>query len=224
MCGPRTGPAKSARSIVERTPTAPRCTSSQRSAPRSNAAGRRRPPRDAVRRPRRRRRPGRKRHTGEGRRRLVDPVRQAGNLRAVVGILVGQHRRVDVAGVGVRGEVEFAPRVTPPCPMLLGQPLAGPAKPQAGTVYQQVRWSLAARWPRHLQRLGPSAQGAVVGHGQIEAEQAEYGADEALGLAQCQAEYCPQGQGRRYRQGGSSAAAHPGRCAAQLSRLRSPLR
>ena len=44
-------------------------------------------------------------------------------------------------------------------------------------------------WLRHLQRLGPAAEGAVVRNREIEAEQLEDGADQPLGLAQCQAEH-----------------------------------
>ena len=72
---------------------------------------------------------------------------------------------------------------------------------------------------RHLQRLGPAAQGAVVRHREIEIEQLQDGADQPLGLAQRQAEHGSQGQRRRDRQigvGGLPAPAgarrcHPGR-------------
>src|SRR5918995_5684917 len=55
--------------------------------------------------------------------------------------------------------------------------------------------SAARLWPGQLQRGGPAAQGRVVRHGKIEPEQADDGADQALGLALRQPEYSPQGQG-----------------------------
>ncbi len=47
---------------------------------------------------------------------------------------------------------------------------------------------------RHLQRFGPAAQGRVVRYAQLQPEQADDGADQALGLAQRQAEHRAQGQ------------------------------
>ena len=57
------------------------------------------------------------------------------------------------------------------------------------------------RRPRHLQRRRPAAQGGVVGHAQGESEQADDGTDQALGLAQRQAEQRAQGAGCGDRQG-----------------------
>jgi hypothetical protein len=65
---------------------------------------------------------------GEGRDRRLDPVEQGADLRAVIGILVRQRRRDDVARVGVRGKVELASPAPRSPPMLLGQPLAGTAE------------------------------------------------------------------------------------------------
>jgi hypothetical protein len=39
----------------------------------------------------------------------IDPIEQAADLRAIVDIVAGQHRRDDPACVRVRGEVELAP-------------------------------------------------------------------------------------------------------------------
>ena len=50
---------------------------------------------------------------GEGCHCPIDPLEQRADLGAVVGILVGQYRGDDLAGVGVRGEVEFLPRPAP---------------------------------------------------------------------------------------------------------------
>jgi len=39
---------------------------------------------------------------------------------------------------------------------------------------------------RHLQRLGPAAQGGMVRHREIKSKQSNDGADQPLGLPQCQ--------------------------------------
>ena len=54
--------------------------------------------------------------------RTIDPVEQGADLRAVVGVLVGQQRRGDPAGVGVRGEVQLLPRPAPLDAVLLIPP------------------------------------------------------------------------------------------------------
>ena len=68
----------------------------------------------------------------------VDPVEQGADLRATVGVLVGERRGDDPAGVGVRGEVELFPGSAPRGAVFLLQPLAGPAQPQSRAVHQQV--------------------------------------------------------------------------------------
>src|SRR5215204_4243256 len=57
------------------------------------------------------------------------------------------------------------------------------------------RTSAARLWPGQLQRGGPAAQGRVVRRGEIEPEQSDDGADQALGLAQRQPKHGPEGQG-----------------------------
>src|SRR3954464_15540267 len=57
---------------------------------------------------------------------------------AVVGILIGQHRGDDPAGIGVRREMQHSPGPAPLGAMLLGQPLARAAELQSGAVHQQV--------------------------------------------------------------------------------------
>ena len=64
-------------------------------------------------------------------------------------------------------------------------------------------------WPRHLQRLGPAAEGAVVRHREIEAKQLQDRADQPLGLAQRQAEHRPQCQRRGDRQIGVAGLTAP---------------
>jgi len=76
--------------------------------------------------------------------------------------------------------------------VLLEQPLTGATQFQARAVHQQMHrlgiapspGAKARLWPRHLQRGCPAAQGRVVGHREIKAEQADDGADQALSLAQ----------------------------------------
>src|SRR3954447_16832465 len=58
---------------------------------------------------------------GEGPHWSIDPVEQGTDLGAVVGIPVGQDRGNDLAGVGVRGEVQYLPGPTP-----LGAVVASP--------------------------------------------------------------------------------------------------
>jgi hypothetical protein len=94
--------------------------------------------------------------------------------------------------------------------MLLNQPLARSTQPQAGAVHQQVHGLSPAAGPWHVQRLGAAAQGGMVWNCQIQAEQPEERADQALRLAQCQMEYRPQGQRRLDRQGGVTELAITG--------------
>jgi hypothetical protein len=62
-------------------------------------------------------------------------VEQGTDLGAVVGILVGQHRGDDPAGVGVRREMQHSPDPAPLGAVLLGQPLARAAELQPGAVH-----------------------------------------------------------------------------------------
>ena len=153
---------------------------------------------------------------GDGRHCPLDPVEQGTDLGAVVGILVGQHRGDDPAGIGVRREMQHSPGPAPLGAVLLDQPLARAAELQPRAVHQQVHRRAPRLWSRHLQRLGPAAQGAVVRHREIEAEQLQDGADQPLGLAQRQAEHRSQGQRRRDRQIGVGGLPAP--AGARLSR------
>ena len=137
---------------------------------------------------------------GDGGDRTIDLVEQGADPRAVVAVVAGQHRRDDPPGVGVRGEVQLLPRPARPAAVLLDQPLPGPAQTQPRAVDQQVRRLASRAWARRFERLGPAAEGRVVRHGEVEPEQAEDGADQALGLAQRKAEHRPQRQRRGDRQ------------------------
>jgi hypothetical protein len=74
---------------------------------------------------------------GEGRDKASDLIEKGADLRAVVGILGGQRRRDDVAGVGVRGEVQLSPRPASLGAVLLRQPLASATKLQPRAVYRK---------------------------------------------------------------------------------------
>ena len=78
-------------------------------------------------------------------------------------------------------------------------------------------------WTWHLQRVGPAAEGAVIRHRDIEAEQLQDGADQPLGLAQRQAKHGSQRQSRgdrQIREDGLPASGGARRCRPGCDRLR----
>ena len=92
-------------------------------------------------------------------------------------------------------------RSPPARPVLLAQPLAGPAQLQPLCCPQQMH-GLDAGWRlRDGQGRGPPAQRGMVRNGEIETKQMDDGADQPFGLPQGQLEHRPQGQRRRNRQG-----------------------
>src|SRR3712207_8440040 len=127
----------------------------------------------------------------------IDLVEQGPNLRAIIDVVGGQLHGNDPTRVSVRAKMKPAPGPTRPGAMRLGQPLSGPAEFQTRAVHQQMHRLAPRPWSRQLQGLGPTAQGRVVRNREVEAEQAEDGPDQALGLAQGQAEHSSQGQGCR---------------------------
>src|SRR5215207_604129 len=145
-------------------------------------------------------------------------VEQGTGLGAVIPVVVGQPRGDDLASVGIHADVEFFPGPSRPGAMFLQQPLAGPTQLQPRAVHQQMRGlgiapslGVARPWPGHLQRRGPAAQGCVIRLGKAGAEQADEGADQALCLAQRQAEHGPEGEGCQDRQGRVPGLSAPGR-------------
>ncbi len=149
----------------------------------------------------------------EGGQRALDPVEQGADLRAVVHIPSGQQRGDDPPGAGVQAEVQLAPRPAYPRAVPLVQPLTGAAQLQPGAVDEQVEGAGpgTGAWPRHLHRRGPAAQRGVVGHSEIEPEQAHDGADQPFGLAQGEPEHRPQGQGGQDGQARVGRLPAPGR-------------
>ena len=112
--------------------------------------------------------------TGEGREWTCDLVEQGLNLRAIIDIAGGQLGGEDLSRLGIHADVQLAPGPAPLGAMLLDQPLAGPTEPQARAVDQQVNGPSGAwTWLWDLQGLGASAQGRVIRHRQIQAEQPE---------------------------------------------------
>src|SRR4051812_17009072 len=114
--------------------------------------------------------------------------------------------------------------------VLLHQPLARAVELQPRAVDQQVHGAgiaasaatrtVAARLrPRHLQRLGPAAQGGVVRHGEVEPEQADDGADQPFGLPVRQPEHGLERQRRQDRQVGILGLPAPARAPLGLPRL-----
>ena len=83
---------------------------------------------------------------GERGDRAVDLVEQGTDLRAIIGIPVGQHRRDDLPGAGIHTDVQLSPGPAGAGAVLLDQPFAGPTQAQAGAVHQQVHgFAVAAR-------------------------------------------------------------------------------
>ncbi len=117
---------------------------------------------------------------GKGHHGTIYPIEQGADLGAIVGIPARQDRGDDLAGVSVCDEVEHLPAPAPLATMLLFQPSAGTTQPKASAVHQQVHRLAARLRSRHLQRLGPTAQGRMVRHREVEAEQLQNGADQAL--------------------------------------------
>src|SRR3954471_6662282 len=108
--------------------------------------------------------------------RVRDWVQQGADLGGVVLVAVGQGGGHDPAGLGVHAEMELPPRPAPLGAVLLDQPLARAVELQPRAVDQQVHGAgiaasaairtVAARLrPRHLQRLGPAAQGPATSIG-----------------------------------------------------------
>src|SRR6202022_2618333 len=65
-------------------------------------------------------------------------LKQGTDLRAVIDILAGQVGGDDLSSVGVDTDVELSPGPTPPCGMLLDQPLTGTAELEPCAVDQQM--------------------------------------------------------------------------------------
>ena len=84
-------------------------------------------------------------------------LKQGTDLRAVIDILAGQVGGDDLSSVGVDTDVELSPGPTPPCGMLLDQPLTGTAELEPCAVDQQggpLRCRLAVVTPAMSRPVG----------------------------------------------------------------------
>ena len=121
---------------------------------------------------------------------VSDLVEQGPDLRRVIDVAVGQKGSDDPAGHRIEADMQLAPGAPPAGAMFLNQPFTWAAQLQARTVDQKVdRSASGAGLRRQLQALGAPAEGGEVRHRQVEAEQLEDRADQALGLAQRQMEH-----------------------------------
>jgi hypothetical protein len=84
-------------------------------------------------------------------------VEQGANLRPVIDVVGGQRRRDNLASLGVHADVQLPPGPVRFGAMLLQQPLARAAEPQAGAVDQQVDGLALPAPPR---RIGSSSSKA----------------------------------------------------------------
>lgn len=130
----------------------------------------------------------------------LDLAEQARHLTSVIGLVAGQDAGGDLARIGVQREVELPPGAARPAvPSLL--PLALPEQLQPGAVDQQVQGPMRHDpWPKSSEAAAAPAQGGMVRHAELEPEQAERAADEALGLAQGEPEDQPEHQHQLDRQ------------------------
>src|SRR3954470_23143000 len=101
--------------------------------------------------------------------------------------------------------------------VLLDQPLAGPTQLQPCAVHRQMHGLGIAPctggtrpWPGHLRGGCPAAQGGVVRDREIEAEQADDGADQPFGLPVRQTEHSAERQSREDGELGIPGLATPG--------------
>lgn len=133
---------------------------------------------------------------GEEGERTFDLVRQESDLGTIIAVVVGPQGGLDLSGVSIHTQVQLAPGLACLCTMLLQQSLASAAQLQPRTVHQQVHGlgTLAGSWPRHVQRLCPAAEGAVIRYGEFKPEQAQDGADQSFRLARGEMKHRPEGQ------------------------------
>ncbi len=122
---------------------------------------------------------------GERRDGSGDLIEQRPHLGAVVDVVPGQFGRDDPSRVGVQADVQRPRRAARPRAVLLHQPLARAVELQPRAVHDQVHGTRAGTGlrARHVQAVCPAAQG-VVRNGEVQAEQADDGADQPFCLSQ----------------------------------------
>src|SRR5215207_8693915 len=123
----------------------------------------------------------------------LDLLEQDRYLAGISGFRAGQHTRNDLACFGVYGQMQLTPGPAGSA-VLFAIPFPFPEQLQARAVEQQVQ---GAVWGNMRPAVGEAAtapaQGGVVRNRELEPEQAQHAAGEALGLAQAQVEDDPQG-------------------------------
>ena len=134
--------------------------------------------------------------------RHVDLVEQWPNLRGVAAILVRHDVCDDITAVGIQRQVQLAPAPTGFGAMLFLQPLARALDLQPGTVDEDVKWCIwrSPSFGRWHPGCCPSAEGRVIGHGQIQSHQLKHRTQKPFALAQSQAENQSQRQSSLDRQ------------------------
>ena len=125
----------------------------------------------------------------------------------------------DVAAVGIQHHVQFAPAPAGFDTMLFLQPLASAVDLQPCAIDQGVegpffRDAIIVPLVRRSRFICTTAQGRVIGNGEMQPHQLQHRGQEAFGLPQPQAEYQSQRQGSLNRQIGI----------ARLATARPPLR
>ena len=130
-----------------------------------------------------------------------DLIEQGNDLRGIVDVGWGQLHGGDLPRSSVHPDVELAPGAALLGAVLLNQPFAGPAEFQPRAVDQQVQRAGGLRTNPHGQGSGPSAQGGVIRHRQVQPQQLHQRADQSFGLPEGQMEKRPQGQRRLDRHG-----------------------
>src|SRR3954468_6443604 len=149
--------------------------------------------------------------------RARDLVEQGADLVTVVNLAARQRCGDDLARVGIHTEVQCPPGPALAGTVLLDQPLAGPTQLQPCAVHQQMHGlgiapctGVTRPWPGHLQGGCPAAQGGVVRDREIEAEQADDGADQPFGLPVRQTEHSAERQSREDGELGIPGLSAPG--------------
>src|SRR5689334_20895783 len=95
-----------------------------------------------------------------------------------------QLRGDDLAGIGIRTEMQFPPRASSLRTMLLDQPFARPAEPQTRAVHS--RWMAAMfGWSRGNARISARRLN-VEWSDMARLRPSSDGSDQSLGLTQCQ--------------------------------------
>ena len=153
--------------------------------------------------------------------RHIDLVEQRFHLRGVAGILVGHDMSDDLAAVGIQRQMQLSPSPPRPGAVLLFQPLAGAVDLEPGAVDEDMdgpfSWNPATLpFFRRSPCACPTAQRRMIGHGEIQSHQLQHRCQQALRLAQPQAEHQAQRSGRSQSPDRNNAAGRRVSCVSAL--------